>query len=420
MRLPQSNNQLLSVRVASVILLLALATIMPLGAQAATQQLVCSPSGLRFGKVQVGQSETQLIALTNIGQTSVTISAERANPSQYSVSGLNLPAVLTAGQSVTLSVIFAPTAIGWVGGTITFTSNASNSSLQLSLAGSGVTSDALTAAPSSLSFGQVAVGASAALSVVLTNPGASSETLKALQLTGTQFSVSGLTLPMKLAAGQSVTMKVSFTPLAAGLISGSVFVSGPSLNVPLSGTGTTTSGQLIVSPAALNFGNVFIDSTGTQTGTLSATSGSVTVSSAASSSAQFSLVGASFPLTIGAGQNVQYNVTFTPQSAGTASATLSFSSNATNSQVSEILAGTGAAPQVSLTWLPSTSQVSGYNVYRGTAPGVYSRVNATLDPTTSFTDSTVVPGATYYYAATAVNSNGDESTYSAAVEIVVP
>lgn len=84
------------------------------------------------------------------------------------------------------------------------------------------------------------------------------------------------------------------------------------------------------------------------------------------------------------------------------------------------MTGTGTAPQVSLGWSPSTSAVQGYNVYRGPAPGSYTKINTALDPNTTYTDTTVSGGMTYYYAATAVNSNGQESTYSSPVEISIP
>jgi len=42
---------------------------------------------------------------------------------------------------------------------------------------------------------------------------------------------------------------------------------------------------------------------------------------------------------------------------------------------------------VSLGWSASTSQVQGYNVYRGPAPGTYSRINPTLDASTAYSDS---------------------------------
>ncbi len=76
---------------------------------------------------------------------------------------------------------------------------------------------------------------------------------------------------------------------------------------------------------------------------------------------------------------------------------------------------------VNLNWNPSTSQVMGYNVYRGsTAGGPYAKLNSSLDPSTAFTDSTVASAHTYYYVTTAVNSSGVESGYSNQVQVAVP
>jgi Abnormal spindle-like microcephaly-assoc'd, ASPM-SPD-2-Hydin len=425
MRLPQSSSQSLSIRVVSflALILLALVAMLPLGARAATQQLVGSPAKVRFGAVTVGQSETQVFVLTNTGSTSTTVSAISMGGPEFSVSGLTLPASLAAGESVTVNVTFAPTATGWTGwteGKVSFTEKAANPSIPLWFAGSGVDSELLTVAPASLSFGSEAVGTSTTLPVVITNGHAHAQTLQAIQTVGSVFSVSGPAMPMSLGPGQSVTLKVTFTPATAGTDSGSVFVTGPALNLPLTGTGTTTTvGQLSIAPARLNFGDVLIGETGTQAAVFTATGGSVTISSASSSSSQFALPGATFPVTIGAGQSVQLNVAFTPQTAGSASASLSFSSNASDAHASEAVAGTGTAPQVSLGWSASTSAVKGYNIYRGTSPGSYTKINTTLDPNTTYTDASVSAGTTYYYAATAVNSSGQESSYSAPVEIAV-
>jgi len=421
MRLPQSNTSHSSLRPFFFTTLIAVVLMLPLGARAATPQLVCSPANLRFGSVDLSGSETQVVRLINTGSTSVKVSAISESGSQFSLPGLSLPMSLAAGQSVALNVVFSPNAAGWIGGKVTFTSTASNPSLDLVVGGVGVHTEPLTAAPSSVSFGQVAVGTQATRSVKVTNPHSWTETVSGLQAAGLGFAVSGPSLPVKLGAGQSVTLSVSFSPKIAGEIGGRIFISGPAMAIPLTGTGSSaTSGSLTITPAKLSFGSVMLGETGMQTAVLSAVGTSVTISSAASSSGQFTLPGATFPVTIAAGQSLQVNVAFTPTAAGNASGKLSFSSNASDSQASEQVAGTGTAPQVSLAWSPSTSQVEGYNVYRGAAPGSYTKINANLDANTSFTDTTVKAGTTYYYAATAVNSSGQESTYSAPVEVQVP
>jgi fibronectin type 3 domain-containing protein len=47
-------------------------------------------------------------------------------------------------------------------------------------------------------------------------------------------------------------------------------------------------------------------------------------------------------------------------------------------------------------------------------------INSSLDGTTAYTDSTVVSGQTYYYVATALNSDSQESGYSNQAQAVVP
>src|SRR5882724_5027202 len=156
--------------------------------------------------------------------------------------------------------------------------------------------------------------------------------------------------------------------------------------------------------------NVVVGTSQSQTGTLSASGSSVTVSSATSNSPEFVLRGLTFPLSIPAGQSVPFTIKFSPQISGTASASISFLGSA--SSATETVTGTGAAPtqhSASLSWSPSPSTVVGYNVYRGTTSGgPYAKVNSSRDPSTLYTDNTVQNGQTYYYISTAVNSAGAE------------
>jgi hypothetical protein len=425
MRLPQSILRSLSVRASHFLPAIAMAIFFVsaggVRAGAATPQMACSPAHLAFGVVALGQSETLLVTVTNEGQTSVTVSGAVAS-GPYAMSQLNLPLVLPAAQSFEVSVTFTPTVLGWTGGRLNFSSDATIKTLVLELGGAGVSSEGVTSSPSAVSFGGVTVGMSTTLPVTLTNERTWKVTLSSVQTTGSAFSMSGLALPVTLASGQSVTLDVSFTPQSAGVVGGSLLVEGPGLSIPLTGTGATV-GQLTFSPALLSFGNVPEGTTQSLPLAIGASGGSVTVSSASSSSAQFALEGASFPLTIAVGQTVSFNVAFTPESSGTLSGALAFASNASNSPALESLTGVGTVTQysVSLSWSPS-SNVQGYNVYRSpAAKGTYTRINSTLNPSTAYVDSTVASGQTYYYSATSVNSSGQESALSTpAVQAVVP
>jgi hypothetical protein len=323
MRPPQSIIQsafLRTVQLLTIGMALALLGMVPLSAGAATPQLVCTPASLRFGAVVVGQTETLLVAVTNSGATSVTVSGISASSPEFTTSNLGLPLVLPAGQSIDLSVTFTPTTAVWTGDTIDLSSDASNPTLQLGVRGIGVTREPVTASPPSVPFGPVAMGASSTVPVVLTNNYSWNVTLLGLSTTGSGFSLSGPTFPLTLSPGQSVAVKVTFTPQLGGTAGGSLFVSGPVLGIPLTGTGTAAT---------------------------------------------------------------QYSV--------------------------------------NLLW-NSSSNVVGYNIYRSSsANGTYSKINSSLDPNTSYTDSSVASGQTYYYAATSVNSSGLESARSTpAVQAAVP
>ena len=84
--------------------------------------------------------------------------------------------------------------------------------------------------------------------------------------------------------------------------------------------------------------------------------------------------------------------------------------------------GISSGHSVALSWTASTSaNVKGYYVYRSNASGgPYTKLATSLAAATSYTDLTVQAGQTYYYVATAVDNNNQESAYSAEVKAVVP
>jgi len=294
--------------------------------------------------------------------------------------------------------------------------------------GNSGNSGSLTSSPTSLAFGNVQVGSNASLSETVKNTGGSTVTISSASVGNAAFSISGLTLPTNLSAGQSVTFTVTFAPSAAGSVTANLTLVSNANNSPLiiglSGTGTAP-GQLGVSPASLSFGYVVVGTSSTLSSSLSATGAAVTVSSANSTNPEFTISGLSLPAVIAAGQSLPYSVTFTPQATGTATATLTYVSNASNSPTQQTATGNGLpAPQhsVGLSWNASNSQgVVGYNVYRGgVSGGPYSQINTSLDANTNYTDNQVVAGQTYYYVATAVDGSGVESGYSNQVQAVIP
>ena len=317
--------------------------------------LVANPSSVSFANLLVGNSQTQAVSLTNSGGTSVTVSQATTQGSGFTVSGLTLPVTLPAGWSTSFSATFAPQSAGTANGNIAFASNASNSTLNLSLSGSGMASGSLSPTPPSLSFGNVQTGSNQSLPVTLTNSGGSSVTITQAAVTGSGFTVNGLNLPLTLAPGQSSTsFNVVFAPQSAAAASGSLSLTSnapnPTLNLPLSGSGVAP-GSLTANPSGLSFGNLQVGNNQTLSETVTNVGGSsVTISQDTVTGTAFSVTGLNPPVILTSGQSITFSVSFTPSSAGSASGNLAVASNASNPTLKIPLSGTGtAAGQLAVT-----------------------------------------------------------------------
>lgn len=77
--------------------------------------------------------------------------------------------------------------------------------------------------------------------------------------------------------------------------------------------------------------------------------------------------------------------------------------------------------QATLNWNASTTPAVTYNVYRrAQSAGPYSKINSAAVDATSYVDTAVAGGQTYYYVVTAVSSGGLESNYSNEAAAVIP
>ncbi|HXP79848.1 MAG TPA: choice-of-anchor D domain-containing protein [Verrucomicrobiae bacterium] len=189
---------------------------------------------------------------------------------------------------------------------------------------------------------------------------------------------------------------------------------------------TVSASSLLLNSSAssLSFGNVTMPNSGTQTVTLTNAGNSiVTISTVTVSGAGFNATGASGVM-LNPGQAATVTATFTPASAGAVTGKISVASNATNSPDSIALSGTGVVAvshSVALTWSPSASSVVGYNTYSSQqSGGPYTKMTSTPDAATSYTDSNVQAGQTYFFVVTSVDSSNVESAFSAEVSALIP
>ena len=140
---------------------------------------------------------------------------------------------------------------------------------------------------------------------------------------------------------------------------------------------------------------------------------------------EFSVGTFPLPLTLKPGATVQIPLIFTPTAGGRVTGNVTLQNTGKDSSLVVKLAGTGVEQQgshsVALSWEPGDHDYIGFNIYRSTSQnGGYTRINSSVDPSPEYTDTTVEGGMTYYYAATEVNTEGQESAYSNIAEATIP
>jgi len=354
---------------------------------------------LNFGNVAVGTTATLSMVATNSGPAAVTVSSVSISSQLFQLVALNLPVTVAAGQSTTVTVTFSPTALGTFNATASITSDASNATSTLSLTGNGV-ADAqpgqLSVSPATLSIGSVPVGSSGTASGSLTAAG-SIVTIIAATSSDPAFTISGLSLPAAIPVGATVPFTVTFSPTTAGAETATLtFTSDAQTTTTtesLTGTGTvvTQTGQLSVNPTTLKLGSVTVGSSGTASGSLSASGASVKVTAASTNNAAFTVSGLTLPATIAVGQSIPFTVKFSPSAAGAANATLTFTSNATPGTTTESLTGTGIAVSPGqLSVSPATLALGSVVVgLSGTASGSLSASGASVTVTGANTNNSV-------------------------------
>ena len=405
------------------------------GAAAPSPQLMVSAATLGFGSVTLNTSTTQTVTLTSTGSSAVMVSGVAIAGAGFSLVGGGVPVTLAPTQSVTLQVQFKPTVTGRVTGQLTITSDSgSNGTAVVALSGTGAAapSPQLMVSAVTLRFGSVTVNMAPTQMVTLTSTGSSAVMVSGVAIAGAGFSLVGGGVPVTLAPTQSVTLQVQFKPTVTGRVTGQLTITSDSGNggtmiVALNGTGTAANPQLMVSAATLGFGSVTLNTSTTQTVTLTSTgSSAVMVSGAVIAGTEFSLVGGSFPVTMAPTQSVTLQVQFKPTVTGRVTGQLTITSDSSNGGTAVVvLSGTGAAipHEVDLSWdAPSSSSdpVASYNIYRSTGSGAFQQMNSSANPQAVYVDPTVVSGVRYNYIVKSVDSVGVESVPSNQITVAIP
>jgi hypothetical protein len=326
--------------------------------------LTLNPATLAFGNVNVGNNSVLTSTVTNTGQGPVRISQVFASGANFSLSNFATPTTLAAGQSAQIQVKFAPTTTSVAGGTVAITTDAPGAAPGLSLSGTGV-QPGISVAPPSISFGSLVDGQAKSQTVTVTNTGTASLTISQLSSTGAGVSVTGVTTPLTIAAGQNSTFNVQFAPIAAGNTSGIVSLTTNASNSPstvaVSGTGVATTTTLSASPSAVVFGNVNIGSSANQNITITNNGNSTTTITQVGVNGQHVIAsGFSTPLALAPSQSVTLNVQYSPAAANSLNGSISIVSAQGQTTMVTV---TGSGAQATLAVSPGS--VSFSNVVTG-------------------------------------------------------
>lgn len=331
-----------------------------IGIEVASPQLAVSTGSLSFGNVSVNTSTMQSLTITSTGTEPVTVNSAAVIGAGFAVVGETFPVTLAPTQSLTLQVQFSPASTGSVNGKLTINSNSSTeSTAEVTLSGTGVAAPTpeLTVSVRSLSFGNVMVSRSTTQSLTLTSTGTSPVTVNATTVTGAGFAVVGGIFPITLAPTQSIVLRVQFSPISAGRLSGQLLINsdsstGDNIVISLRGTGTPEPNpQLTISADSLSFGDVTVNTAATKNLILTSTGTSaVTVTSVANIGLGFTLFTPRFPMILDPTQSVTLQVEFNPTATGLVMGQVTVNSNSTNAGTLVIaLNGTGVSPNPKLT-----------------------------------------------------------------------
>jgi hypothetical protein len=350
------------------------------GIPASTASLL--PNPLVFQAIAVGTtSAPQYAFLNNTGPNAdsignITITGADIEDFQLSFTAPgNTPCsssqVLNAQAVCVVGVLFTPTQTGLRTATLQITDTATGTPHTTVLqGGSGTTGPTVTVTPPSLTFGPQTLGTtSAAQSVTVSNTGTATVTFAGFTVSGTNAVDFGVPLPTSgtmcspsgtLAGGASCTINVLFTPSAIGSRTATLNIAdnatGSPQSVPLTGTGTSGSGTISISPTSLTFASQNVGTTSAaQTVTVSNIGGvTVTFTSIVTSGDFAGATLAQCPNIPVEGEPCSFSITFTPKATGTRTGMITFTDNATGSPETVTLTGTGTSGTGTVTVAPSS------------------------------------------------------------------
>jgi hypothetical protein len=313
---------------------------------------------LNFPETPLTLFSTQLMVISNLGNGTLNIDSVTFSSSlEYSIQE-ELPMTVGAGgSSESFSVYFHPEIEGEHQDTMYLHSNDPSTPIANILL-NGVATPAPTPiielSMAEYDFGLVHMGQSASVSVQVSNLGdATLEITSISLLTGTQFAFDAPAVPFSVEPGNNVDVQVSFNPTNDIAFYDFLFIDStdpinPRVNVIFDGTGDVELlPNIVVTPSALNYGQVYINQDSILTFSIGNTgnAGLVLSGIVVTDDAHFAVNPFNLVDPIPVGENVIFEVIFTPSDSVMYSTIIYINSNDPTPSIFELTAtGWGIPP----------------------------------------------------------------------------
>ncbi len=369
--------------------------------QLTSGSLTLTPTTQSFPDTPSGSSSpTQTSTLTNTTSATITLSTGTLTDATDFSASDNCNSTIPSGASCTVTFTFTPRSAGALTSTYSINDvNNPTSPLIVALSGTGTAPPAPQASltPSSADFGSIAAGStSPAQTFTLSNTGNAALPVTSAALAGANagsFTIAGNNCGTSLVAGGSCKLAVTFSPAAAGTDAAMLNITDSigTQTAALTGTSFAAAPKATVTPASVDFGRLTLGSalnpqtiTLVNTGNtaLPFTSFAITGTNASS----FQVRNGACPKSLAAGATCPIDVIFTPTTAGTAVAALSF----TDSLGTQSAALTGKAVYASATLVPAPGTSNNFgNVTVGAQAGAAIRLNNTSQAPITVTGASI-------------------------------
>jgi len=291
-----------------------------------------SPASVTFPDIPVGQSSGAMtVTLSNPTGKGVYLSQPTLSDTQDFTTSNNCGGFLEPGKNCILSFTFTPLSSGALSATYSIADlDNQQSPVIVALSGNGGgTQSSVTLSPNPLAFGTINVGATATMSMTLQNSGQSALPIQSATVAGTGFTLSNDGCGSSVAAASSCQYGITVAPTTAGSLAGTLAVvtgtantniahahSISTLNAQLTATATGGTSTETLSPASVNFGNVYGLATQVVTFTNSG-SQAVTITGTTITPSLFSIGGTTCGAQVPANGTCTYTLQFQPIGYGT-------------------------------------------------------------------------------------------------------